>query len=80
MRNQISPYLEQTIASASPLELIRLYYQTAIQAVRDARAFLAQKKAIRGDQDGDQRQAGDQPQRQMRPGNWLPISPACMPT
>ena len=43
MRNQISPYLEQTIASASPLELIRLYYQTAIQAVRDARAFLAQK-------------------------------------
>lgn len=43
MRNRISPYLEQTIASASPLELIRLYYQTAIQAVRDARAFLAQK-------------------------------------
>jgi flagellar protein FliS len=43
VRNPISPYLEQTIASASPLELIRLYYQTAIQAVRDARAFLAQR-------------------------------------
>ncbi len=43
MRNRISPYLEQTIASASPLELIRLYYQTAIQAVRDARVFLAQR-------------------------------------
>jgi flagellar protein FliS len=43
VRNRISPYLEQTIASASPLELIRLYYQTAIQAVRDARGFLAQK-------------------------------------
>jgi flagellar protein FliS len=43
VRNRISPYLEQTIASASPLELIRLYYQTAIQAVRDARVFLAQK-------------------------------------
>ena len=43
MRNRISPYLEQTVASASPLELICLYYQTAIQAVRDARTFLAQK-------------------------------------
>jgi flagellar protein FliS len=42
VRNRISPYLEQTIAAASPLELIRLYYQTAIQAVRDARAYLAQ--------------------------------------
>jgi flagellar protein FliS len=43
VRNRISPYLEQTIASASPLELIRLYYQTAIQAVRDARTFLAER-------------------------------------
>ncbi len=37
-------YLEQQILSASPLELICLSYQTAIQAVRDARRFLAEKR------------------------------------
>ncbi len=43
MRKRLGPYLEQTIASASPLELIQIYYQSAIQAVRDARRFLAER-------------------------------------
>lgn len=40
----IGPYLEQQILGASPLQLIHLSYQTAIQAVRDARRFLQEKK------------------------------------
>ncbi len=43
MRNRFGSYLEQQILSASPLELTRLTYRTAIQAVRDARECLAQK-------------------------------------
>lgn len=43
MRKRLGPYLEQTISSASPLELIQIYYQSAIQAVRDARRFLAER-------------------------------------
>jgi flagellar protein FliS len=40
----IGPYLEQQILSASPLQLINLAYQTAIQAVREARLYVEQKK------------------------------------
>ncbi len=39
----LSPYLEQRILSASPLELITLSYQAAIRAVRDARTYLAER-------------------------------------
>ena len=42
----IGPYLEQQILSASPLQLISLSYQTAIQAVREARGFVAQKNIV----------------------------------
>ena len=42
----VGPYLEQQILSASPLQLISLSYQTAIQAVRDARRFLAENKIM----------------------------------
>jgi flagellar protein FliS len=42
----VDSYLEQQILSASPLELIDLSYRTAIQAVRDARRFLAEKRIL----------------------------------
>lgn len=34
-------YLESRVLSADPLELVRLLYQAAMEAVRDARRFLA---------------------------------------
>ncbi|MBZ5575919.1 MAG: flagellar export chaperone FliS [Acidobacteriia bacterium] len=37
-------YLESRVLSASPLELIRLLYQGALGAVREARRFLAEGK------------------------------------
>jgi flagellar protein FliS len=40
---RLSPYLEQQILSASPLELVALSYQHAIDAVREAREKLAGK-------------------------------------
>ncbi len=43
MRKRLGSYLEQQILSASPLEIVHLSYQCAIQAVRDARLFLAEK-------------------------------------
>ena len=36
----MSPYFEQMILSASPIELIRLLYKRAISSVRDAREHL----------------------------------------
>jgi flagellar protein FliS len=42
VRKQLGPYLEQKILSASPLELVTISYQCAAQAVRDARACLAE--------------------------------------
>ncbi len=38
----MNPYFEQMILSASPVELIRLLYQRAIGALRDARVSLRQ--------------------------------------
>ncbi len=43
MFKRLSPYLEQQILSASPLELVALSYQHAIDAVREARERLAAK-------------------------------------
>ena len=40
----VDSYLEQQILSASPLELIRLSYNAAMQAVREARRHLAEKR------------------------------------
>jgi flagellar protein FliS len=39
--NPYDTYLEATVLSADPTELIRLLYRTAIESVRDARAYLA---------------------------------------
>ncbi len=41
MNNPYEAYLETTVASASPLELVCMLYTGAIEAVRDARRFLA---------------------------------------
>ena len=38
----MNPYFEQMVLSASPVELVRLLYQRAIGAVRDAREHLRQ--------------------------------------
>lgn len=43
MFKRLSPYIEQQILSASPLELVALSYQHAIDAVREAREKLAGK-------------------------------------
>ena|SRR5947209_8556991 len=40
-QNPHETYLEGRVASASPLELVRLLYQGASDAVRDARRYLA---------------------------------------
>jgi flagellar secretion chaperone FliS len=40
----MNPYFEQMILSASPIELVRLLYQRAIAAVRDARADLKDRQ------------------------------------
>ena len=40
-QNAQDAYLESRVLSASPLELVRLLYQAAIDAVRDARQHLA---------------------------------------
>ena len=40
-KNAQDVYLEQRVLSADPLELVRLLYQTAIAAVRDARRALS---------------------------------------
>jgi flagellar protein FliS len=42
VRKQLGPYLEQKILAATPLELVTISYQCASQAVRDARAALAE--------------------------------------
>jgi len=39
-------YLESRVLSADPLELVRLLYQGAIAAVKDARHYLAQGKIL----------------------------------
>ncbi len=39
--NPYNTYLEATILSAEPIELVRILYRTAIDSVRDARAHLA---------------------------------------
>jgi len=39
--NAYSTYLEATILSADPVELVRILYRTAIDSVHDARAYLA---------------------------------------
>ena len=39
--NPYSNYLEATILSADPIELVRVLYRTAIDSVRDARGYLA---------------------------------------
>lgn len=43
MSKRISAYLEQQILSSSPLELVALYYQFSIDAVREAREELVKK-------------------------------------
>jgi flagellar protein FliS len=40
----MNPYFEQMVLSASPVELLRLLYQRAISAVRDAREHLREKR------------------------------------
>jgi flagellar secretion chaperone FliS len=42
--NPFGAYLESKILSASPLELVSLAYEGAIEAVRDARVCLAEKR------------------------------------
>ena len=39
--NPYDTYLEATVLSAEPTELVRILYRTAIESVRDARAYLA---------------------------------------
>jgi flagellar protein FliS len=39
--NAYSTYLEATILSADPVELVRILYRTAMDSVHDARAYLA---------------------------------------
>jgi flagellar protein FliS len=39
--NPYDTYLEATVLSADPTELVRLLYRTAIESVRDARTYLA---------------------------------------
>jgi flagellar protein FliS len=39
--NPYDTYLEATILSAEPIELVRILYRTAIESVRDARIHLA---------------------------------------
>jgi flagellar secretion chaperone FliS len=40
-QNGYDAYLESRLLSADPVELVRILYQTAVQAVRDARRHLA---------------------------------------
>jgi|SRR5579871_15225 len=40
--NPYSNYLEATVLSADPIELIRILYRTAIESVHQARGFLAE--------------------------------------
>ena len=40
--NPYATYLEANVLAAEPVELIRLLYRAALDAVRDARAFLAE--------------------------------------
>lgn len=42
--NPYAAYLEANVLAAEPVELIRLLYQAALDAVRDARAFLAERQ------------------------------------